>query len=177
MKTQTDTPREINGYQITCAECGDIFEAEEECGDPTQEFCGEDCRNRAKEDRALRAAAPDLLTSLEEAERVIRLARLADVSQLKELQEFRNREDPVSFERDWANLDQDGSDDDARFVDPLTLGELLLCIECNLPEITSATVSAQFDELFLSKTEEARQIFDDNLPAIVARAKAERRAH
>ena len=83
MKTQTDTPREINGYQITCAECGDIFEAEEECGDPTQEFCGEDCRNRAKEDRALRAAAPDLLASLEEAERVIRHAAQEAVGRVK----------------------------------------------------------------------------------------------
>jgi len=82
-----------------------------------------------------------------------------------------------SFGRDWSNLDQDGSDDNARFIDPLTLGELMLCIDCNLPDITPVTISAQFEKLFLAKTEEARQIFDDNLPAIVARAKAERRAH
>ena len=78
---------------------------------------------------------------------------------------------------DWNNLEPGTCDDDARLVDPLTLGELMLCIECNLPEINAETVTEQFRTLFRMKTEEAETIFRDNLPAILKAARKTRNAN
>ena len=77
---------------------------------------------------------------------------------------------------DWNNLEP-GADDDARLVDPLTLGGLMMCIDCNLPEITAETVTKQFEDCFEMAAGEAREIFHANLPAILKAARKRRRSH
>ncbi|MFA6043425.1 MAG: hypothetical protein WC718_00450 [Phycisphaerales bacterium] len=81
-----------------------------------------------------------------------------------------------AYGRDWNNLEPGTSDDEARLIEPLTLGELMLTIDCNLPQITPSAVRAQFRELFRMKTEEASSIFEANLDAILAAARKTRSA-
>jgi hypothetical protein len=76
---------------------------------------------------------------------------------------------------DWNNVDLNSHEIDSYLIDPLTFEILLLEINCNIPEITPATVTAQFEEDLQSRIEEARSVFKSNLKNIVKKAKQDRK--
>ena len=76
---------------------------------------------------------------------------------------------------DWNNVDLNSHEIDSYLIDPLTFEVLLLEINCNIPEITPATVTTQFEEDLQSRIEEARSVFKSNLKNIVKKAKKDRK--
>lgn len=75
----------------------------------------------------------------------------------------------------WDNIDlTDGWERDLNLIDPLSFSTLLLEINCNLPEIDAASVTAQFETDLQSRITEAREIFRANLSNIVNHARKER---
>ena len=75
---------------------------------------------------------------------------------------------------DWDNIDLDSHEIGLCLVESLTFEDLLLAINCNLPEITEKTVTAQFEEHLRKINLDARCIFESNLKNLVEFAKAER---
>lgn len=78
-------------------------------------------------------------------------------------------------EINWGNIElETGLGRALNILDPYSFHTLLLEIHCNLPEINSETVKAQFREQIHAKTEEAWEIFYSNLDNIVKYAQKER---
>ncbi len=74
---------------------------------------------------------------------------------------------------DWTNINLD-EEGELNLIDSLSFTDLLIAINCNLPEITEETVKAQFETILRKTVRDAREIFESNLKNIVAHAKKER---
>lgn len=77
---------------------------------------------------------------------------------------------------DWNNIDLNSPYEcDLHLLDPLKFSDLLLEINCNLPKISAESVRAQFRKDLQSRVDEAKEIFEANLPNIVRHALSVRR--
>ena len=72
-------------------------------------------------------------------------------------------------ERNWK-LGDDLSVYD-NLLDPVTFDELIVTAHCNCKELTPEAVRKECKEIFLSKIEDAKELLERNLDAIVAEAK------
>lgn len=72
---------------------------------------------------------------------------------------------------DWKNIDMNSAyERDQSIVNAYSTNDLLLEVNCNLTEITPATVMAQFEEALSANIDSARQVMADNLDNIVKEA-------
>jgi len=80
-----------------------------------------------------------------------------------------------SYGIDWNNVDLNDSFESSRnLIENLTFGDLLLEIGCNIRDINTTTVTAQFEHDLQSRVREAREIFKANLGNIVSHAQKDR---
>jgi len=80
-----------------------------------------------------------------------------------------------SYGIDWNNVDLNDSFESSRnLIENLTFDSLLLEIGCNIREINTAAVTAQFEHDLQSRVREAREIFKANLGNIVSHAQKTR---
>ena len=76
---------------------------------------------------------------------------------------------------DWKNINlQSPWERSLNLIENLTFDDLLLEIECNLPEINEATVRQQFEQDLNARIEEAKAVFEDNLHNLVKYANSHR---
>ena len=69
---------------------------------------------------------------------------------------------------DWSDIDLDsGYERDLPMLDNYTFENLLLEVNCNIPNINEDSVRKQFNESLESKITSCKEIFEDNLENIV----------
>ena len=79
--------------------------------------------------------------------------------------------DTIEYGTDWSNIDlTDGYQRDLNILDSYSFDALLLEINCNVSVIDRQTVRAQFTTSLQSKIDCAKEVFEDNLNNIVAKA-------
>lgn len=81
-----------------------------------------------------------------------------------------------SYSTDWKNLDLSRAPErHLNLIEPLSFDDLLLEIDCNLPEINREMVRKQFEEDLANRIKEAREVFELALDSIVSHAQAQRK--
>lgn len=76
--------------------------------------------------------------------------------------------------KNWNNIDLDSHEIDSALIDEFTFEDLLLMINCNLPQITEYLVRKEFYKFLNDKVQEVKEVFESNLTNIVKHAKEER---
>jgi hypothetical protein len=77
----------------------------------------------------------------------------------------------TTYGMNWSNIDLKSEYERTRpILDNYSSETLLLEINCNVREINTATVRAQFEASLQSKIDSAREIFEDNLQNYVKNA-------
>jgi hypothetical protein len=76
---------------------------------------------------------------------------------------------------DWRNVDlEDGYERDQNILDAYSFDTLLLEVSCNIRDINTETVRAQFETSLKSKIDSAREVFENNFKNIVNQSLKER---
>lgn len=85
------------------------------------------------------------------------------------------KQNAVNYGIDWRNVYLGSAfNRDQPMLDPYSFNTLLLEIECNLPEITEATVREQALKALESKVNSFKEILENNLSNITKHAQKER---
>lgn len=75
----------------------------------------------------------------------------------------------------WKNIDLNSSyERDQPIIDALSSDTLLLEISCNIKDITRESITKQFETDLQSRIESAREVFNNNLDNILAKALQEK---
>jgi hypothetical protein len=78
---------------------------------------------------------------------------------------------------DWRNVDlEDGYERDQNILDAYSFDTLLLEVSCNIRDINTETVRAQFETSLKSKIDSAREVFENNFKNIVNQSLKERQS-
>jgi len=76
---------------------------------------------------------------------------------------------------DWRNVDlEDGYERDQNILDAYSFDTLLLEVSCNIRDINTETIRAQFETSLKSKIDSAREVFENNFKNIVNQSLKER---
>jgi hypothetical protein len=81
-----------------------------------------------------------------------------------------------NYYTDYSNIDlNSGYQKDLNIIDPLSFADLLLEINCNIPDINERTVRRQFEQDLQRTIDSAREVFESNLSNIVSHANGVRK--